>query len=80
MRGVMLKMTPVLRNEIELTIGAPAIWTLVADCVAIGTSSPICRTARLLLSVIRDGDEMTFTLVIPASALSRTLAFAVFKK
>src|SRR5713226_5263351 len=57
----------------EFTTGAPGVITLVADCVAIGTSSPTCRRADWLLSTSRLGDDSTRTLVSCCSACRITL-------
>src|SRR5262245_24958230 len=80
MRGVMLRIMPVLRMFTELTIGAPGTCTATADCVTIGTSSPTCRVARLLSNTIRVGEDTMFTSVMVLSALSTIWTLGVLKK
>src|SRR5262252_10651191 len=74
--GSTLRITPVLRSSIWLTIGVFELERIVAVPVLIGTSSPTCKSAGWLSIATIDGEERTLTSVTLDSALRITFGDA----
>src|SRR4029079_13526639 len=73
-RGITLRMTPVSRYWIELTIDP--VNSLWADCVVTGISSPTLRIAGWLSTTHTEGEETTFTWVTSDRASITTFGSA----